>query len=162
VTSLIADIGRSVDAQGFRCFAMANAHLDPAHLASIDSAVAALRDTTNLEVVFPNLTRKPWAFRLTEEFKSGACHAGQFEGSIILAARPEWVREDERRSLPPNPNSISEAIRSGKRSFSEAGGPNAYFGAPAAATAEEGRQTIEVLGSILVEAIEESLAPDTD
>jgi creatinine amidohydrolase len=48
-------------------------------------------------------------------------------------------------------------MRQGFASFEEAGGPQAYFGDPAAATAEEGRQTIEKLGAILAEAVDEAL-----
>ena len=102
-----------------------------------------------MTVAFPNLAAKPWALRLGEEFKSGACHAGQFETSIVLAERPELVRDAIRETLPPNPASISRAIREGKRDFDEAGGPRAYFGYPAQATAEEGRATVETLGAIL-------------
>jgi creatinine amidohydrolase len=61
-------------------------------------------------------------------------------------------------ALPPNPASLSRAIREGKMEFEEAGGPRAYFGYPAQATAEEGRATIEVLGAILDEAVQAELA----
>jgi creatinine amidohydrolase len=71
----------------------------------------------------------------------------------VLSEQPERVREDVRRSLAPNPASLSEAIKAGKRTFAEAGGARAYFGDPAAATAEEGRRTIDVLGEILEEAV---------
>ncbi len=107
--------------------------------------------------VFPDLTRKPWALRLGEEFRSGACHAGRFEGSVVLADSPHLVREELRAALPANPVSLSLAIRDGKRSFEEAGGPQAYFGDPAAASAEEGRRTIAALGSILESAVLEEL-----
>ena len=100
------------------------------------------------------LSRRPWAERLGDEFRSGACHAGRFEGSIVLAERPELVRQVEiERGLEPNPASLSEAIREGSSTFDEAGGPQAYFGDPAAATADEGAATIAELGAILEEAI---------
>ncbi len=104
-------------------------------------------------VIFPDVSRKPWALRLSEEFRSGACHAGRYESSIVLAARPELVREAIRKALPPNARSLSTAIRSGMRTFEEAGGEAAYFGYPADARANEGADTIEVLGSILEEAV---------
>jgi creatinine amidohydrolase len=106
-----------------------------------------------IEVVFPDLTRKPWSLRLGEEFNSGACHAGRFETSVVLAVSPELVRENVRRALPSNPKSLSVAIREGKTTFSEAGGPDAYFGHPAEASAKEGEATIETLGAILEEAV---------
>jgi creatinine amidohydrolase len=152
VTAAIVDVGRSLAFHGFRTLAIANAHLDPAHLASLHAAVAQLVKEDVL-AVFPDLTRKPWALRLGDEFKSGACHAGQFETSVVLAARPDLVREEARRALAANPASLSVAIREGKQTFEAAGGPHAYFGDPAAASAEEGRQTIATLGGILAEAV---------
>ncbi|MGH7565492.1 MAG: creatininase family protein [Gemmatimonadota bacterium] len=157
VTAIVSDIARSLGRHGFRALAIANAHLDPAHLASLHAARDAVADAEGIPVVFPDLTRKPWGSRLTDEFRSGACHAGRFEGSIVLAARPELVREDVRRALPDVPRSLATAIAEGKRTFEEAGGPRAYFGDPAAATAAEGRQTIATLGSILADAVVEVL-----
>ncbi|MBI3268085.1 MAG: creatininase family protein [Planctomycetes bacterium] len=152
-TALVVDVARALADQGVRRLGLANAHLDPGHLASLAAAVEAIRAEGRIAVAFPDLTRKPWSLRLTEEFRSGACHAGRFESSIVLAARPELVREGLRTALPPNPASLSRAIRDGKSTFEEAGGPRAYFGDPAAAGADEGRATIETLGAILEEAV---------
>lgn len=160
VTALLADIARSVAGWGVRMLVLANAHLDPAHIASLRQAVAAIEAHKLLTMVFPDITRKPWAGRLTEEFRSGACHAGRYEGSIVMAARPELVREERARQLPANPSSLSDAIREGKHSFGEAGGPQAYFGDPAAASEEEGRETIRLLGQILAEAVWAALEGD--
>jgi creatinine amidohydrolase len=123
--------------------------------------VNVIRRDFGLAVAFPNLTAKPWALRLGDEFRSGACHAGQFETSMVLAERPELVREATRAALPPNPGSLSRAIRDGKQSFEEAGGARAYFGFPSQATAEEGRKTIEVLGAILDDAVQTELGART-
>ena len=61
-------------------------------------------------------------------------------------------------ALPANPVSLSRAIKDGKTDFSEAGGPQAYFGYPAQATAEEGGASVDVLGAILDEAVQAELA----
>jgi creatinine amidohydrolase len=158
VVATVVDIADSLRQHGYTVLAIANAHLDPDHLASIEAAVSQIRRGLRLRVAFPNLAIKPWALRLSDEFKSGACHAGQFETSIVLAERPDLVREATRAALPPNPASLSRAIREGKMEFEEAGGPRAYFGYPAQATAEEGRATIEALGAILDEAVQAELA----
>jgi len=50
-------------------------------------------------------------------------------------------------------NALKRAIREGKRTFEDSGGPQAYFGAPSAATPEEGKATVETLGAILEEAV---------
>jgi creatinine amidohydrolase len=157
VTATVLDIAVSLTRHRFGVLAIANAHLDPGHLASLEAAANAIRRDCGLAVAFPNLAAKPWALRLSDEFKSGACHAGQFETSIVLAERPELVREAVMAELPPNPASLSRAIRDGKQSFEEAGGTRGYFGSPAQATSKEGRATIEALGAILDEAVQAEL-----
>jgi creatinine amidohydrolase len=149
---VLLDIARSLHRAGFVAMAIASPHLDPTHLASLHAAVLRIRRETGMAVAFPDLTQRPWALRLTEEFKSGACHAGQFETSIVMAAHPNLVRDALRRGLEANPASLSIAIREGRGSFEEAGGPRAYFGYPAEATAAEGTQSIAALGEILAEA----------
>jgi len=157
ITALITDVASSLASWGIPVMALANAHLDPAHLGALHAATTAVRENQKILVAFPDLTRRPWGSRLTEEFRSGACHAGQFEGSVVLAARPEWVREEVRTRLDPNPTSLSTAIRLGQSTFIEAGGPQAYFGNPAGATWEEGEQTIQILGQILGDAVLQEL-----
>lgn len=151
VTRLVDEIAASLDEHGFPILALANAHLDPDHVASL-RAVADRREG-GLGVAFADLTRRAAAERLTEEFRTGACHAGRFEGSVVLAEAPELVRTERAAALPPNPASLSTAIREGKRTFHQAGGPEAYFGWPADATADEGRATARTLGTLLAEAV---------
>ncbi len=153
VAVTLVEIASGLAGHGLPTLAIANSHLDPAHLSALDAAAAAIREQGLLELVFPDITRKPWASRLGDEFMSGACHAGRYESSVVMAARSELVRDEIRRALDSNPASLSEAIRAGKRDFDEAGGPRAYFGHPAEASAEEGSRTIEILGSILEEAV---------
>ena len=151
--AVLVSIARNLTRQGIRVLAVANSHLDPANISSIEAATASARKENLLKIVFPDISRKPWATRLTDEFKSGACHAGRYETSVVLAERPELVREEIRKGLAPNPSSLSDAIRAGLETFEEADGARAYFGYPADASIEEGRQTVDILGSILEEAI---------
>ena len=149
VGELVLDLARELTRHGFAALGIANAHLDPAHLGALAEAAARARAERLLPIAAPDVTRKPWASRLGEEFRTGACHAGRYEGSIVMAEHPELVREALRRSLAPNPASLSDAIRKGQRTFAAAGGPRAYFGWPADASAEEGRATVAALGEIL-------------
>jgi creatinine amidohydrolase len=153
VTAHIVGVAESLARHDFEVLALANAHLDPAHLGAIHEAVTAIRQAGKIRIVFPDVTQRPWATRLTSEFRSGACHAGRYETSLVMAIRPDLVREDVRRHLPPNARSLSTAIAAGQKSFVEAGGPRAYFGYPGEATLEEGRSSIAALGSILEEAV---------
>lgn len=157
-SALVADLASSLTSQGFGALAIANAHLDPAHLGALAEAQRQAEARGALPIACPHLTRRALAERLTDEFRSGACHAGRFESSIVMAVRPELVQDEVRSSLPAVPASLSRAIRDGASSFAEAGGPRAYFGDPAAASAEEGRASIATLGEILAEAALAALA----
>src|SRR2546422_243114 len=84
VTALLVDLARSLARHGLSLLAVANAHLDPAHLGAIEAAVTQIRRADGARIVFPDVTKKPWAVRLTEEFRSGACHAGQYESSTAM------------------------------------------------------------------------------
>jgi creatinine amidohydrolase len=157
-TMIVSGVVRSLAAHGIRVAAIANAHHDPAHVAALRRAVSDLAvENADAIVVFPDLTRRRWAERLTPEFRSGACHAGRYEGSIVLAECGDLVRADVMSALAPNPQSLVDAIGSSRMTFAEAGGPEAYFGFPAEATAEEGRAIVETLGAILAEAVDEAI-----
>ena len=81
---------------------------------------------------------------------------------MILAAAPHLVRVEIAAGLEPVPSSLSDAIQAGKTSFEEAGGERAYFGWPADASAEEGRETLDVLGTLLADRVLAELDAGTD
>jgi len=133
---------------GFRRVVLANAHLEPAHVASLRAAVegtvAALADCTE----------KRFARTLTEEYKRGACHAGSYETSLVLAEKPELVRA-ERAGLPPLHIDLARAMRAGVRTFVEAGAADAYFGDPAAASGSEGEWIFARLVDMVLTVVRE-------
>ena len=151
--SQLEGIAGSLASAGFRYLGVANAHFDPANVSVLRKISDRDGREGSLRVIFPDLTRRRLAEKLTDEFRSGACHAGRYEGSIVLAVRPDLVREDVAKRLPPHPVSLVEAMGEGKKTFESAGGEQAYFGDPASASAEEGRETIRILGEILAEAV---------
>jgi len=154
--ALAEDIFRSLLAQGFRRICVANSQLEPGHVDSIVAAIQSVSNDTGVQIAFPDKRRRRWASLLTEEFRSGACHAGQYEGSIVLNQRPDLVREAVRGGLPKVDVNLATAIREGKSSFVEIGGDQAYFGSPSAASAEEGARTIAILAEILITSIHET------
>jgi creatinine amidohydrolase len=155
--ALVLDIAMNVKRLGFACLALANSHFDPANVAMLRAAADEIRGF-GLPVAFPDFTRRKLAQTLTEEFRSGACHAGQYETSLVMAARPDLVDEAARLRLDDNPASLTEAFAKGARSFSEAGGPDAYFGYPRQASAAEGFESFKILAARLVDAIAEAVA----
>jgi len=119
---------------GFSSLCVLNSHLEPAHIAALRKAVADLNQHAATKVVFADQTEKRFARMLTDEYKRGNCHAGRYETALLLACQPQLVDESLRASLPENPADLVGAMRAGIPDFAGAGGPRAYFGAPAAAT----------------------------
>ena len=64
---------------------------------------------------------------------------------------------DERGATDPS-EALGLYVAALRETFEEAGGPRAYFGRPAEATAAEGRATVATLGAILTESVEQALA----
>jgi len=149
--AMVRDVIGGALRAGLRGVVVCNAHLEPENIAALRGAVEDCA-AAGARVAFPDVTRKPHALRLGAEFKSGACHAGDYETSLVMAATPFLVRADLASTLPANPISLSEAIRAGKKTFLEAGGVRAYFGDPAAATAAHGDELYRELTDIFATA----------
>jgi creatinine amidohydrolase len=150
--ALVRDVILGAVRAGFRGVVVCNAHLEPDNIAALRGAVDQARAAGAL-AAFPDVTRKPHALRLGEEFKSGACHAGSYETSLVMAARPELVKNEVAEELIANWTSLSVAIREGKKTFLEAGGPRAYFGAPGEASPGEGDALYREMADIFAGAV---------
>jgi creatinine amidohydrolase len=146
----LKDVLAGLRRAGFGRICLANAHLEPAHVAVLRAAAAAESD-----VVLADPTERRFARTLTEEFKRGACHAGSYETSLVLAERPELVRNDARAGLRRLDVDLAKAMKAGVRTFQEAGAADAYFGDPAAATIEEGEEIYRRLVDMVVTVITE-------
>jgi creatinine amidohydrolase len=153
LTSYLGAVVDGLLAQGFAHVCLVNNHLEPEHDTAVRAAVAAAGRRAS--VACP-LTRR-WARTLSAEFKSGACHAGRYETSIVQAAAPALVDEATRAALPEVPISLSEKLKAGVSTFAAMGMENAYAGAPAAATAGEGDEQLELLAQMIVTEVREAL-----
>jgi creatinine amidohydrolase len=155
LTGFLQAVARGYLDAGFAHVCLVNNHLEPAHDAAVRAAVAGL-PAGSASVACP-LTRR-WARTLSDEFKSGACHAGSYETSLVLAAAPEVVDWPAAATLPDVAVSLSEGIKAGKTSFREMGLDDAYTGAPARATAEEGEEMLDRLATMIAAEVTEALA----
>jgi creatinine amidohydrolase len=153
LTSYLAAICDGLVASGVRHVCLVNNHLEPAHDAAVRAALAGREK--KVSVACP--LAKRWARTLSAEFKSGACHAGRYETSIVMAAAPELVSEAARASLPAVPISLSKQLAAGVTTFAAMGLSAAYAGDPAAATVEEGEQLIARLAEMVVGEVLEAL-----
>jgi creatinine amidohydrolase len=147
--ALVVDVCGSLTTQGFSRIVVVNNHFEPAHVDTLRKA------TAEAGVAYLDLVRRRNAVRLTAEFQSGSCHAGQYETSLVLADRPSLVDSDTMATLPPVPVDLPAAMAAGKDDFVAMGMDRAYCGSPADATSAEGQSTFDVLTDLLVEAIRE-------
>ena len=131
-----------------RPLVLVNSHFEPEQVETLRSTGLPLLD----------LTRRKNAERLTDEFRSGSCHAGRYETSLVLAEQAELVHVDRMLALDERHVDMPAAIRAGRTDFAAMGMDQAYCGSPAEASAEEGRQTFETLTEMLVELIREVAA----
>jgi creatinine amidohydrolase len=150
--NLLEDLHAGLSRSGLDFLLLANAHFDPANVSVLREFARAFEKQPPA-VLFPDLTRRRHAERLGEEFRSGACHAGCYETSLLLAIRPELVNLELARQLPDHPVSLVDAMRQGQRSFEQAGGRLAYFGFPAKSSRQEGERLLSELGTILLEEV---------
>jgi len=157
LTAYLAAICDGLLAQGIRHVCLVNNHLEPAHDAAVRGVLAGRGD--KVSVACP-LTKK-WAKTLDAEFKSGACHAGLYETSIMMAAAPEMVDNAMRSVLAPVPISLSKQLSAGVTTFTAMGMELAYAGDPAAASVEEGERMIQRLAEMVVGEVREALGLST-
>ena len=145
--ALVSDICRSLERQGLRRRIIVNSHFEPEHVAALRAAAADTGST-----LF-DVTRRKLAERLTDEFRSGAAHAGRYETSLLLAVHPELVDDSSRTTLAALRVDMPAAMAAGSTTFLAMGMDRAYCGSPSEATAAEGEATLETLGAMLVELI---------
>lgn len=149
--ALVAEVCGSLAAQGFPRIVLVNNHFEPEQVRTLREAVEGLGGAVRLL----DLTRRQNAGRLTDEFQSGSCHAGRYETSLVLADEPGLVRRERMEALESTMIDMPAAIAAGQTDFMAMGMDRAYCGAPADATAEEGKRTFATLTDMLVELVRE-------
>jgi creatinine amidohydrolase len=156
--SLLEDIVNALEQQEIRQIVFANAHLEPAHVQVLRGVALdhAARGHERAHVVFADNTRRRFAETLGDEFKSGDCHAGRYESSLVLAADAKSVREDERKKLAPVAIDLLAKMKAGVTTFKEAGAELGYCGDPKAASAKEGEAWIAQLSDMIVVSAREA------
>ncbi len=158
--ALVVDVCGSLAAHGFRRVVLVNNHFEPEQVATLRAVAEGLRNAGRATVGYLDLTRRRNAERLTEEFRSGSCHAGRYETSLVLAGEPALVRRDRMEALESRMIDMPAAIAAGRTDFMAMGLNEAYCGAPAEASSEEGESTFAILTEMLVGLVREVAAAD--
>jgi creatinine amidohydrolase len=147
--AVVHDVAAAVAAQGFRRLVIVNNHFEPEQVATLRAAAA------EAGALYLDLVRRSRAQRLGDEFRRGSCHAGRYETSLVLADAPQLVDRGTMAALPAVELDMPAAIAAGQTDFAAMGMERAYCGAPAEASAAEGRATFETLTEMLVELVRE-------
>jgi creatinine amidohydrolase len=147
--AVVLDVAAAVAAQGFRRLAIVNNHFEPEQVATLRVAAQ------EAGALYLDLVRRANAERLTDEFRRGSAHAGRYETSLVLADAAQLVDREAIERLPALEVDMPAAIAAGRTDFLAMGMDQAYCGAPAEATAEEGEATFETLTDMLVELVRE-------
>jgi len=146
--AVVIDVATALDRQGFRRLVIVNNHFEPEQVATLGAAAE------EAGALYLDLVRRRNAERLTDEFRRGSCHAGRYETSLVLADAPDLI-DRQATELPAHEVDMPAAMAAGRTDFLAMGMDRAYCGAPAEATAEEGRATFETLTDMLVELVHE-------
>jgi creatinine amidohydrolase len=145
VVALVRDLCVALS-KSFRAVVLVNVNQEQAHVDTLKKAVAEANEA-GASVRLTDFAKKRWVDQLGGAFAAGD-HGGSFQTSLMMAAAADHVRERERISLPPV-DGLAAALKKGAKTFAEAGGEDAYFGDPTAASAEQGETAFEALSDIL-------------
>jgi creatinine amidohydrolase len=154
LTAYLRSLIEGLLATGFSHVCLVNNHLEPGQDRAVRAALEGVEES-RASVACPLTPR--WGRTLSTEFKSGACHAGEYETAIVMAFDPSLVDESARVKLPEVPVSLSEKINEGVEDFAGMGLENAYAGAPARATTAHGQEMIERLAGMVATTVCEAM-----
>jgi creatinine amidohydrolase/Fe(II)-dependent formamide hydrolase-like protein len=171
---VIVEVIGSLARHGFRRFVLANYQADPAHVRAMGEAKRALtRGDRRLRILFAGFSPEarsmaamldPRVLRLSRSPNpKGEWHAGELETALVLARRPDLVRQAVARRLPPVWVDFRAALRKGARRFEQiAPGGAGYFGWPAAARAATAKRALALRGRLMAGEIIRTLGRARD
>jgi creatinine amidohydrolase len=152
--AVVVELCESLAGQGLGRVVIVNSHLEPEQVRTLREAVEKLGTAVRLF----DPTRRHVAAELTEEFRSGAGHAGRYETSLVLAVDPAAVQRERMERLKAKMIDMPAEIAAGRTDFVAMGMDQAYCGAPAEASADEGEQTFAKLAELVVGLVREVAA----
>jgi creatinine amidohydrolase len=155
IVALVQDIAKSFARHGFKRLVLNCHHLERPNLAALHEAADGARQFA-ISVLVSNaiLDSLPECATLMKgEHPEWDFHAGEAETSFFLWKFPEAVRKNYRH-LPPNWSNLREKFAAGAKDFTEAGGPQCYFGDPAKGDAELGEKLYAIQARMLADEID--------
>ena len=158
VTMLIEDICLSLARAGFVYIVVTSGHADPSNAAAVqqgfenaktkDPRIKALHSDWFTMGIVEGRAAQAFAGKHPE----WDLHAGESETAFNMMRNPELLDMVQIKKLPPNYEGefLFPRIGAGAADFLECGAPDAYFGDPAVATAENGDRQYDIFSDIIV------------
>lgn len=159
VTAMFEDIALSLARNGFYNIVITSGHADPMN------AAAAVEGCNNAKKIDDRINAhySAWFDRGIIGGEAADCfagehptydlHAGESETAFMMMRHPELLDMDQIAQLKPNHEGefLFARLGEGAKDFIECGAVDAYFGSPAAATAENGDKMYDKFSDIVVE-----------
>lgn len=165
VTAMIEDICVSLADSGFYNIIVTSGHADPTNAAAVKQGFV----NANARNPKVNAVNSEWFDkgivngRAKEAFNcehpEWDLHAGESETAFNLFRNPELIDMNQVAALKANWEGefLFPRILGGAKDFLECGAPDAYFGDPTSATAENGDRQYDIFSDIVVEEVLELL-----
>lgn len=165
---VIVEVVSALAGHGFRRFVLTNYQADPGQLAAIAAARRRLEQGRRLQVLVAGFVPgagpsspmvNPRVRRLMRSPRPDLeWHSGELETSLVLAVRPDLVKDSTLRGLPPVWVDFRTALANGARRFEQiAPGGRGYFGWPAAARATTGRRMLALRARLISHELVQAL-----
>jgi creatinine amidohydrolase len=167
--AMVVDIGRSLARHGFARQVILNGHRDLQHMKALDDARSVLVGDKTAKVLCVGFAHDPdvtvacyregvkQLYRSARPDREG--HGGESETSVALHAFPHLVRQGIIAQLQPNFDYDVEAFRAETNDYGSLSGGRGYFGSPQAASAETGKQLVEIRGRNIARVILNAWGP---
>lgn len=161
VTAMIEDICLSLSASGFHNIIITSGHADPTNAEAVQQGIenAKAKDprvnACNSEWFNKGIVGGRAREAFAGEHPEWDLHAGESETAFNLFRNPELIDMAQISSLKPNWEGefLFSRILKGAKDFLECGAPDAYFGDPSSATAENGDRQYDIFSDIVVEEV---------
>jgi creatinine amidohydrolase len=141
------DLLNSFAGNSLRNIVVVSQHIDPPHVLAWEAACRQAAEATGARAIegyerllFDDMGDPAWRSLLGKRAE-GDSHAGLFETSVMLLARPDLVDREVARGLEPMPLPFEEMRNA--RDLRLLGNGLGYTGDPGAADAELGRKLVE-------------------
>ena len=161
--AMVVEIGRSLVRHGFHRLVILNGHRDLHHMKALDDARKILVEENRARALCVGFASDPemtaacyregvkHLYRSPRPDREG--HGGESETSVALSSFPELVNGEALKTLDANFDYDIEAFRNETKDYVTISGGRGYFGWPQAASAETGRQLVDIRGRNIANVI---------